>query len=137
MRIYFAGSIRAGRDDEEVYQKMINYLKKHGEVLTEHVGAQDVITKEEKGFTEKQIFERDMKWLRSADVLIAEVTTPSLGVGYEIAKAAELNKRVLCLYRPKAGKMLSAIISGDKKIIVKQYKTLKQAFGIIDGFFKI
>ncbi len=136
MKIYFAGSIRAGRDDAEIYQKMINYLKKHGEVLTEHVGFKDVITKEENGFTEKQIFERDMKWLRSADVLIAEVTTPSLGVGYEIAKAVELNKKVLCLYNPKPGKMLSAIISGDKNITVKHYKTLKQAFEIIDEFFK-
>lgn len=136
MKIYFAGSIRAGRDDEEIYQKMIDYLKKYGQVLTEHVGFQDIITKEVNKFTEQQIFERDMKWLNSADVLIAEVTTPSLGVGYEIAKAVELKKRVLCLYNPKPGKMLSAIISGDKNIIVKHYKTLKQAFKIIDEFFK-
>ena len=136
MKIYFAGSIRSGRDDEEIYKKIINYLKKYGEVLTEHVGVQDVITKEEDEFSDQQIFERDMKWLESADVLIAEVTTPSLGVGYEIAKAVELKKKTICLYCPKPGKMLSAIISGDKNITVKQYKTIKQAFEIIDELFK-
>ncbi len=40
-----------------------------------------------------------MEWLISADVIIAEVTTPSLGVGYEIGRAAALHKPILCLYR--------------------------------------
>ena len=37
-RIYFAGSIRAGRDDAELYAKIVGLLKKYGRVLTEHVG---------------------------------------------------------------------------------------------------
>ena len=38
MKIYFAGSIRAGRDDQELYQRLIQSLQYHGQVLTEHVG---------------------------------------------------------------------------------------------------
>ncbi|MEZ4526596.1 MAG: hypothetical protein R2941_11810 [Desulfobacterales bacterium] len=38
MKIYFAGSIRGGRDDVEIYRKLIAFLKSFGQVLTEHVG---------------------------------------------------------------------------------------------------
>ena len=38
MKIYFAGSIRAGRDDQELYQRLIQSLQYHRQVLTEHVG---------------------------------------------------------------------------------------------------
>lgn len=33
-------------------------------------------------------------------VLVAEVTQPSLGVGYEIGRALEMKKDILCLFRP-------------------------------------
>ncbi len=38
MKIYFAGSIRGGRDDAEIYSGIIELLKRYGDVLTEHVG---------------------------------------------------------------------------------------------------
>lgn len=37
-KIYFAGSIRAGRDDVELYARIVGLLQKYGRVLTEHVG---------------------------------------------------------------------------------------------------
>ena len=38
MNIYFAGSIRGGRNDVGVYTPLITHLKKYGTVFTEHVG---------------------------------------------------------------------------------------------------
>ncbi|MCA9356116.1 hypothetical protein KC852_01165 [Candidatus Nomurabacteria bacterium] len=38
MKIYFAGAIRGGREDAELYAKVIEILKKYGTVLTEHLG---------------------------------------------------------------------------------------------------
>ncbi len=38
LKIYFAGSIRAGRADAHIYAKIVDILKKYGSVLTEHVG---------------------------------------------------------------------------------------------------
>ena len=35
---------------------------------------------------------------------MAEVTQPSLGVGYEIGRAVAMDKKILCLYRPQDGK---------------------------------
>uniref|UniRef100_A0A673T5T4 2'-deoxynucleoside 5'-phosphate N-hydrolase 1 n=1 Tax=Suricata suricatta TaxID=37032 RepID=A0A673T5T4_SURSU len=45
-------------------------------------------------------------------VVVAEVTQPSLGVGYELGRAVALNKRILCLFRPQSGRVLSAMIRG-------------------------
>jgi len=76
-----------------------------------------------------------MKWLREADVLVAEVTTPSLGVGYEIAYAEKLNKRVFCLFRNSEEKRLSTIITGDPKLDVCWYDKVEDAYEAIDEFF--
>ena len=37
-------------------------------------------------------------------VVVAEVTQPSLGVGYELGRAKAMNKKILCLFRPKSGR---------------------------------
>ena len=42
MQIYFAGSIRGGRGDRDVYLNIIQYLKDYGTVLTEHIGDFDL-----------------------------------------------------------------------------------------------
>lgn len=136
MKIYFACSIRGGRTDAVPYLQIIEKLKSYGEVLTEHIGDAALVEAGEKGVTEYFIHERDMAWLKSADVLIAEVTNASLGVGYEIAKAEEYNKKVLCLYRPQVGKKLSAMILGSKSLDVCEYLELQDLNAVFDKFFK-
>jgi nucleoside 2-deoxyribosyltransferase len=136
MKIYFAGSIRGGRDDKDLYSKIITLLSKFGAVLTEHVGDKTLSALGEDGPNNKFIHKRDMKWLKKADLVIAEVTTASLGVGYEIAKAEEWNKKILCLYRPSKRKRLSAMISGSSQLILKEYRTIKEVKNIFSNFFK-
>ena len=99
MKIYFAGSIRAGREDQELYQRLIQELQSHGQVLTEHVGDPNLTQWGDDGPSDQLIFCRDMGWLAEADLMIAEVTIPSLGVGYEIGRAEALSIPVLCLFR--------------------------------------
>lgn len=127
MKIYFAGSIRGGREDAELYSHIIAYLKNFGEVLTEHVG--DVLLSEmgDDGITDTFIHDRDVEWLKTADVLVAEVTTVSMGVGYEIGRAVEAGKPVLCLFRHNAGKNLSAMISGCSSLTLLNYESLEEA----------
>ncbi len=135
MKIYFAGSIRGGRDDKDLYLELITYLKEYGTVLTEHIGKSTLLETGETEPSDEWIFERDMKWIEQSDVLIAEVTTPSLGVGYEIGRAEAMGKNLLCLYRPQNGKRLSAMISGNSKANAQEYQTLEEAKQIIDKFF--
>ncbi len=134
--IYFAGSIRAGRDDTGIYQQIIHYLRRYGTVLTEHVGDSDIETGGETVLTDRQIHDRDCDWLMQANVVVAEVTTPSLGVGYEIGRAVENEKRVLCLFRPESGRKLSAMIAGCPGVITADYHDVSDAFHTIDAFFQ-
>ncbi len=136
MKIYFAGAIRGGRNDVDLYIKLINHLKKYGEVLTEHIGERNLTAKGEKDKTEEFIHNRDMNWLLEADVMVAEVTTPSLGVGYEIGRAVMDKKKVLCLYREQKGTRLSAMIRGCKDVKTNNYVDFDEAIKYIDEFLK-
>ena len=133
MKIYFAASIRSGREHAHIYDQLISHLKRHGTVLTEHVGDQTLDWKGSVG-TVHEIHDQDFSWLSDADVIIADVTTPSLGVGYELGRAVEQGKRILCLYKPQEKKALSAMIAGCPGVIVKEYNTVEEAKKIIDTF---
>ena len=111
MKIYFSCSITGGRSEESVYQKIVSALDSMGyEVPTAHLASPEVVEME-KTADPNDIFERDMAWLRECDAVIAEVSSPSHGVGYEIAYALTLGKPVLCCYQ--AGRSVSKIITGN------------------------
>jgi hypothetical protein len=86
MKIYFAGAIRGGREDWSLYHQIIERLKRYGEILTEHIGDGELDSLGESA-EDRAIHDRDLRWLEEAACLVAEVTRPSLGVGYEIGKA--------------------------------------------------
>lgn len=134
MKIYFAGSIRGGRDDREIYMEIIKHLQNHGQVLTEHIGSASLTSMGEGGITDEYIYQRDMEWVNEADIVVAEVTQVSLGVGYEIGWA-DGKKPIVCLYREQEGKRLSAMISGNKNLNVFNYTDLESAKAVIDGYF--
>ena len=136
MKIYFAGSIRAGREDQEVYQAIIRGLQELGPVLTEHVGSPELTDSGDDGPSDDEIYRRDMGWLDEADVVVAEVTVPSLGVGYEIGRAEMLGKPVICLFREEQGRRLSAMISGNPAMAVKNYETVGEAVALATGFVR-
>ena len=135
MKIYFAGAIRGGRDDVALYFEIIELLGQYGQVLTEHVGNPELTGSGEVS-DDREIHDRDLAWLKEADYLVAEVTIPSLGVGYEIGKATEWGKPVLCLFRPQSGRTLSAMIAGSPGVSVREYQSseeLREAFGDFFG----
>ena len=139
MKIYFAASIRGGRKDQNKYNELIGFLSSKVEVLTEHVGDLSLGQTGEQDFTDKEIYQRDLEWLESADAVIAEVTNPSLGVGYELGVAEKLGKPVLCLFDDADHNCnLSAMISGNHKITTFRYTSLDQAkeeiVSFIDSF---
>jgi nucleoside 2-deoxyribosyltransferase len=134
MKIYFGGSSAGGRKYLETYQKIVSNLKSTGhQVLTKHVVQPDVLELEKK-FTPEQIYTRDIQWINQCDCLIAEVSNPSLGVGYEICCALRINKPVLCLYRK--GIFLTRMLIGNTSegLLVKEYETDSEWETIIEPF---
>lgn len=136
MKIYFAGSIRGGNEDANFYSQLIKKLQEHGTVLTEHIGESSYLSKKGKSMTRAEIYAQDMGWLMESDVVVADVTTPSLGVGYELAKAEEMNKKLLCLFREGSGKNLSAMVGGNPSFLIVNYSDITSASQAIDSFFK-
>jgi 2'-deoxynucleoside 5'-phosphate N-hydrolase len=53
--------------------------------------------------TDDYIHTTDMNYLKASDVVIAEVTVVSMGVGYEIGRAVEQKKPILALFRAPDG----------------------------------
>jgi len=135
MQIYFAGSIRGGREDAALYHEIVELLRNYGEVLTEHAADTELgVLGQDIG--DRNIHDRDLRWLKSSDCLVAEVTTPSLGVGYELGKATEWGKPVLCLYRPAEGRSLSAMIAGSDGVTVKEYQSVNELNQIFEHYFR-
>ncbi|XP_037071987.1 2'-deoxynucleoside 5'-phosphate N-hydrolase 1-like [Pollicipes pollicipes] len=129
-KIYFCGSIRAGRQDVALYGRIVAALKQYGTVLTEFVADPAVThlgSDEGKASTDRDIHDRDISLLEECDTIVAEVTQPSLGVGYEIGRGVAMGgRRILCLYRPQPDKRLSAMIRGmppSKDLSVVDYSS--------------
>jgi 2'-deoxynucleoside 5'-phosphate N-hydrolase len=134
MKIYFSGSISGGRDHEAIYRHMVARLQAQGHhVLSAHV-ADPAALEADKDLPPREVFERDTHWVREAAALIAEVSTPSLGVGYEIALAVQLDKPVLCVYR--SGVRLSKMISGNSapNLTVAAYSAEVELDEQVDAF---
>ncbi len=134
MKVYFAGSIRGGEPDREWFQQLIGYIKQYGRVMTEHsfdFSYEDEIKKDD-----EWIYNTDMGWLRESDAIIAEVTAPSLGVGYEIAKAEEWGIPALLLYRDTPARKPSAMLNGNKNLPMIVYNEKREVLEAIDAFLK-
>lgn len=131
-KIYFACSIRGGRADAELYKHMIKYMQQEHIVLTEHVG--DLSLSKTEGLKDRDvaIYEQDTAWLRESDLVIAECTTPSLGVGYELAYAEAHGIPVHIFYN-KFRTNLSAMLTGNKYFHVHPYSNEEEIFPLLDS----
>ena len=131
-KVYFAGSIRGGRQDAALYGEMIAFLEERGcRVLTEHVGDANL----SEPFTEEQIYLRDTAWLSRADLVIAECSCPSLGVGYELAWAEAHGKPCHILFNEGRGR-LSAMLAGNPFFHIYPYEREEELYPVLDGILR-
>jgi len=135
LKIYFAGSITAGRGDQPIYEQIIDELRKYGTISTELIGSPNLLVGGET-ISDQSIHDRDVAWLLASDCVVAEVTNPSLGVGYEIGLATQAKIPVLCLYRPLPERRLSAMIAGCNLVQVNRYSDVAEVAPVLAEFFK-
>jgi nucleoside 2-deoxyribosyltransferase len=134
LKIYLSGAIRGGRELEKNYQIIHDYLKENGhEILAHHVASPNVLEIEET-IPDVEIYTQDIHWLQECNTLIAEVSVPSTGVGYEIAYALALNKPVLAIY--EENRVISAMILGNTSpnITVHSYPSIPRLLFQIKHF---
>ncbi len=121
--IYFSGSITGGREDVAIYRRMIEALEADGHRVLAGAVAAEHIGDGGEALAQSDIFARDLRWLDECDLLVAEVSTPSHGVGYEIAYGRWSRKiPVIALYRRVRTRRCSAMIAGDPGIVFLEYE---------------
>jgi len=137
MRIYFACSITGGREYEKNYQAITRFLLDGGhEVPTAHLAESNILDLE-RIVIPSDIYARDVDWIQTSNILLAEVSVPSHGVGYEIGFALNLGKPVLCLHH--TGRAVSKMITGNPHplLTINTYEDISQALAQINEFVKI
>lgn len=83
-----------GQVDQVLYVRIVSRVWRYGKVLTEHVDDAELEPRgEETAGGDQFIQEQDLSWLQQADVVVAEGTQPSLGVGYELGGAVTLGSQ--------------------------------------------
>lgn len=135
-KIYFAASISAGRDDGAVYDRIISELRRHGEVLTPQLGEPSLGTHGEP-LAAHVIRENELELIRRCEAFIAEISTPSLGVGYQLALASQWQRPALCLYRPDPQRPVSKMIAGDPNVVHAPYEIAEEIPAILGQFFEV
>ena len=111
MYVYLAAPMLGDRSALNFVRLLAKTLEEKGyHVITPHV-IEEVLDVE-RGLTPREIFERDVKLMEEADVLVAEVSYPSLGVGFEIAYCLMLGKPVIALCSRERLEKTSALIRG-------------------------
>lgn len=115
-KIYCAGPISGDNTYQEFYKKIIQIVKEN-----KFIPLYEPELKPNFNLTPQEIYRRDIHWLTESLGIIAEVSGPSLGVGFEIAYALfYLKKPVLALYNSNVPH-LSAMIRGcDSPLISVQ-----------------
>ena len=134
MDLYFSCSLTGGRQDQPVYAAMVAHLQALGHrVLTAHLAAVEVMAADDE-VSPVAVFERDTAWIRASAAVIAEVSTPSHGVGFEIAYALERGKPVLCLARAdvRVSKMLTGIRQAG--FTFSTYRNPDEAHALLEAF---
>ena len=124
--IYFSGAITGGRGDVPLYRRIVETLESEGHRVFAGVVAATDVGDSGEALDSTAIFERDLAWIdevaTAGGLIVAEVSQPSTGVGYEIAAARyHHDLPVVCLYRPKYTKRCTAMVAGDRGIDMIEY----------------
>jgi nucleoside 2-deoxyribosyltransferase len=117
MNIYLACTVRGDRSAVEGLRTLVVALEADGHaVLTKHL-LDDNVETAESSLTEREVYDRDIRWLEACDMLIADASGSSFGVGFEVgyvlARSDRTDQRVLLLYRADRRDKVSRLIVGN------------------------
>jgi hypothetical protein len=144
MQIYLAVTVRGDRGALAAARAVADTIERMGHsVLTRHL-LEDGADHAEARITERDVFERDMEWLTAADVLIAEASGSSYGVGFEVGyvlgrsetDGGRARPRVLLLYDASRRSVVSRLIVGNTHpaCLTRHYRDADDLRGIVERF---
>lgn len=118
MTIYLACTVRGDRGAVAALRTLVAQVEADGHrVLTKHLLDEDVETAEAQ-LSEEAVYARDIEWLEACDVLIADASGSSFGVGFEVGyvlgRSDRTKQRVILLYRADRKPHISRLIPGNR-----------------------
>ena len=131
MKIYVSGSIYGGTQKIDTYKTLIEELEKYGEVLNKEIADPNTIANEVYQ-KDEDIFNDLEEKLIISDVLVAEVSIPSLGVGFELGFADKLNKKIIAIYDKNYTPKVTTMIRGNKRITLIPYQRIEEITNNLD-----
>jgi 2'-deoxynucleoside 5'-phosphate N-hydrolase len=116
MIVYLACTVRGDRGAVDAARALCARLEEAGHTVpTKHLLADDA-DEAERALTASAVYERDIDWLERCDVLVAEASGSSYGVGFEVGyvlgRSTDTNKRVVLLYHADRENRISRFIAG-------------------------
>ena len=140
MNVYLACTVRGNRGGLGAARALADLIERHGHtVLTRHL-LEDDVEAAESVLTERDVFERDLRWLEAADLLIAEASGSSYGVGFEVGyvlgRAQASGQRALILYDRARGPHVSRLIAGNahRACTTYSYEGPQDLLDFVDGY---
>jgi nucleoside 2-deoxyribosyltransferase len=117
VNIYLACTVRGDRGAVAGLRAVADALEADGHsILTKHL-LDDNVEGAESALTERAVYERDLAWLESCDVLIADASGSSFGVGFEVGyvlgRSDRTSQRVVMIYRADRRESISRLIVGN------------------------
>jgi nucleoside 2-deoxyribosyltransferase len=116
MHIYLACTVRGDRVALDAARVLCARLEEAGHTVpTKHLLADDADAAEA-ALTARAVYERDMARLERCDILVAEASGSSYGVGFEVGyvlgRSTATTKRVVLLYKRDREDRISRFIPG-------------------------
>ena len=135
MIIYCAGPIKGDTTFQKFYLEIIDFVESEGHTPLAGISADLTSTIP---LTDKQVYKRDLKWIDGSKIMIAEISAPSLGVGFEIAYAVYNKKMPVLALVNNTVKNVSAMITGcDSNLLtVAKFSNPEDLKEIIRSYIK-
>jgi hypothetical protein len=114
MKIYFGFTVAGDRSSIAIARAVVQLLEDLGhEVMTRHL-VSDNAWAADRSIRSQDVYRRDMSWLEQCELLVAEVSGSSFGLGFETGFVlGATDKKVILLYRRELESKVSLLISGN------------------------
>ena len=149
MNVYFITTLKTAIEHKSTIEDLLKHLEESGHkvslrsklIYSEEykgaVGIEEVSSTEEMDYDKlSKVFKDNQKKILTCDVVIAEMSNQSTGIGYEIAQSTMSNKPVLLIGKKTKKFSENFTVNSSNRLSYKQYADVKEANQIVDDFLR-
>ncbi len=132
VRVYLAASMTTPATEIATVQAVLAAVEARGHCVPSRHVAEAGAMGRDADLSDAQLAARDLAWLGACDAVIAEVSTPSHGVGVEVQAASAAALPILALTR--RGLRVSRLLAGLPGVRLAPYDGIEHAVAQVIDF---